>query len=258
MNTSSLPISKTVLLGLLCLFTLSACSGKQIKPATTLPKQDASLEELLSLYQQRAKLSSNIKALVKIEADLGERGRHNIQAAWRSSPEFIHLRGFNLFGGDLFKLDVGATSFSLKTPSDPKAFEADLEFFDQIAGRQIPFGSIDLLKWVQRGGIPDTAFPKIPVLEKSDDFFILYLFSIFEGRAILVDKIFIERSAFRVKRVELFDYTGLRRSFIELDNYQLVDGREFPFSVKGVSGNEVISLRFKEVSFPPPATEQSQ
>lgn len=251
-------LTKAFILGLLCLFTLSACQGKQIKPTPAIPKQDASLEELLSLYRQRAQMGSNIKALVKVDADLGERGHHSIQAAWRSSKEDIHLHGFNLFGGDLFKLNIDASSFSLKTPSDPEAFEADLEFFSEVAGKKIPFGSIDLLRWVQRSGTPDTTFPKIPVLEKGEDYFTMYLFSVFEGRAILVDKIIIERSAFRVKRVELFDYTGLRRGLIELDNYQRVDGREFPFSVKGISGSEVITLSFKEVSFPLAETENIQ
>ncbi|VAX32935.1 hypothetical protein MNBD_NITROSPIRAE01-1406 [hydrothermal vent metagenome] len=254
----SLLQSKIILLGLLCFITLSACSGKQIKTTSPIPKQDASLQELLSLYQQRSEMNSNIKALVQVNADLGTRGHHKIQSVWQSSKDTIHLRGLNLFGGDLFRLDIDATSFSLKTAADPQALEADLEFFHEIAGRQIPFGSIDLLRWVQRAGLPDTAFPKIPVLEKSETHFTIYLFSIFEGHAILIDKIIIERSAFRVKRVELFDHTGLRRSIIELDDYRRVDGRDFPFSVKGITGNEIITLNFKEVSFPPTKTKHIQ
>lgn len=245
-------IRQLALLGLLCLFVLSACT-KQIKSTPVEVKQDASLEELLSLYQQRLKMNAQIKALVKVDADLGPRGRHTIQATWSSSQEQIHLRGFNLFGGTLFELDVAAASFSLKTPSDPQAFEADLDFYEEVAGRQIPFGSLDLLRWVQRGGLPDTTFPKIPVIEKGEDVFVLYLFTLFEGRAILEEKVFIERTAFRVTRVELFEHTGLRNGVIELNEYRVVDGREFPFSVKGTSGSEVMRLTFKEVSFPSPA-----
>jgi len=102
------------------------------------------------------------------------------------------------------------------------------------------------------------AFPKIPVLEKSENHFTIYLFSIFEGRAILIDKIIIERTAFHVKRVELFDHTGLRRSIIELDDYRPVDGRDFPFSIKGITGGKTITLTFKEISFPPKTAEHMQ
>ncbi len=241
---------RVISLGLLCLLTLSACAGKQTKTIVTTPKQDASLEELLSLYQQRSKMNRNIKALVQVDAKLGARGHHKIQSIWQSSKEDIHLRGLNLFGGDLFRLHIDATSFSLKTPAEPQALEADLEFFHEIVGKQIPFGSIELLRWVQRGGIPDTAFPKIPVLEKRDNDFIIYLFSVFEGRAILLDKLIIERNAFRIRRVELFDHTGLRRGIIELDDYRSVEGQDFPFSVKGITDDKTITLTFKEVSFP--------
>lgn len=251
----ALSTSTILFLGLVCLFTLSACSSKQIRPTLDIPKKDASLEELLSRYQQHAKMHSNIKALVKIETDLGERGHHSIRATWHSTRDLIQLRGFSLLGGDLFRLDIDDTSFSLKTPADPQTFEADLDLFEEVAGKQIPFGSIDLLRWVQRGGLPDTAFPKIPVLEKRENHFIIYLFSVFEGRAILVDKLFIERTTFRIKRVELFDHTGVRRGLIKLDDYRLVEGREFPFLVTGIAGNGVITLKFEEVSFPLTVTE---
>lgn len=253
-----LSISKILFLGLLCLFTLSACQSRQIKPILDIPKKDASLKELLSLYKQPAKIHSNIKALVKIETDLGERGHHSIRATWHSTRDLIHLRGFNLLGGDLFRLDIDGTSFSLKTPADSQTFEADLDLFEEVAGKQIPFGSIDLLRWVQRGGLPDTAFPKIPVLEKRDDYFIIYLFSVFEGQTILVDKLFIERTAFHIKRVELFDHTGVRRGLIELDDYRQVEGREFPFLVRGTAGNDVITLSFEEISFPLTKTENME
>ncbi len=229
-------------------FFLAACT-KQIK-ATPVVKQDATLQELLSLYKQRLSRNTPMKALLKVDADLGARGRHSFQSAVHSSIRDIHLRGFNLFGGTLFDLTVNDRSFSLKTASDPKPFEADLDFYEEMAGRQVPFGSLDLLRWVQRMGVPETAFPKIPMLEKGEAFFTLYLFLVYQGQAHLEEKVFIERGAFRVTRVELFDPSGLRRGTIELGNYQNVSGRDVPFSIKGQGGGEVIDLSFKEVSFP--------
>ncbi len=246
----------TMLIGIVLLFFLSACT-KQIKPTTDAIKQDASLEELLALYQNRLGMNTDLKALIKVDADLGERGHHTLQSAWRSSKKEIQLRGFNSFGGTLFELNVDSNSFSLKIPSEPHVFEADLDFYESVAGKQIPFGSLDLLRWVQRGGVPDTAFPNIPMLEKGERFYTLYLFVMIQGRAVLSEKVFIDRTAFRVKRIEGFDPTGIRRGIIVLDDYKMIDGRQFPLSMKGIGGGEVIDLRFHEVSFPEPKSAET-
>ncbi len=240
---------RPLLMGMAFFFFLAACT-KQIKPTPSTPKQDATLEELLSLYKQRLSRNTPMKALMQVDADLGARGRHSIQSAVHASKAAVQVRGFNLFGGTLFDLKVDALSFSLKTASEPMPFEAELDFYEDLAGRQIPFGSLDLLRWVQRGGVPDTDFPKIPMLEKGEVFFTLYLFTVTQGRAVLEEKMFIERSAFRVTRVELFDVTGFRRGIIELNDYRMINGNPFPFSVKGTGRGEAIHLTFKEVSFP--------
>ncbi|MFQ5589017.1 MAG: hypothetical protein ACE5F7_09270 [Nitrospiria bacterium] len=240
---------RMIVAGLSLVFLLSACA-KQIKPAPVVVQKDATLEELLEIYKQRLRMRMPMKALIQVEADLGARGRHTIQSAWRSSKGDIQLMGFNPFGGTLFELNVDADSFFLKIPSESREFEGELDFFDAAAGKQIPVGSLDFLRWVQRGGTPDTAFPRVAMLEKDARFFVLYLFTMTQGRAVLEEKVFIERTAFRVKRVERFDDNGFRRGTIELGNYQRVSGRDMPLSMKGTGGGKVIHLTFREVAFP--------
>ncbi len=243
----------SVLLGVMLLFTFSACT-KQVRPtASPAPeaiKRDASLDELLRLYKQRQGGMENLKALMDAKTDLGEQGKFNFQSAWRSKGDLVKMKGFDLFGRTVFDLDLSGTHFSIFLPSQQKVFEGDLEFFDDMAGEKIPFGSLGLLEWVKRGGIPKVGPDRIPALEKREDVFILYIFSSELNRGFLKEKIWIERSDFRVKRVDFFDRSGLQKGIATLSDYQEVDGRFFPFSIIGDSRGQVLELKFKEVSFP--------
>jgi len=232
---------------------LPACT-KQIRPSLhPLPeviKLDASLDELLHLYQQRLKLKTALKALIEVKADLGKRGKHTFQSAWRSDRNRVKMKGFNLFGGTLFELDLRASKFSVNIPLERKFFEGELEYFDAMTDGKIPLGSLALLEWVKRGGIPELGPKHIPALEKQDDVFILYIFSTELGLGFLKEKIWIERTAFRVKKVELYDRNGLRKGTIIFDNYRKIEGQFFPFSITGNSRGQILELNFNEVSFP--------
>lgn len=247
-------IMRSLLITSLFFFTLSACT-KQIRPSPhPVPeaiKRDASLDELLHLYQQRQKTGSTLKALIEVKADLGERGKHTFQSAWRSANNRVNMKGFNLFGGTLFELDLSGSRFSVKVPSEGKVFEGDLEFFDDMAEDKIPFGSLALLEWLKRGGIPEVGPERIPALEKREDVFILYIFSSESGRGFLKEKIRIERTDFRVERVDLFDPAGLQKGTILLEDYREIEGRFFPFSIMGKSREQVLELNFKKLAFPP-------
>ncbi len=246
-------IFRSLMILSLSLLTLPACT-KQIRPRpATGPeviKLDASLDELLQLYQQRQQERSTLKALIEVKADLGERGTHSFQSAWRSQKDRVKMKGFDLFGRTIFDLNLEGSSFSIFIPSEQKVFEGDLEHFDDMAGGKIPFGSSDLLEWLKRSGIPDVGPDRIPALEKRDDIFILYVFSSEAGLGFLKEKIWIERTGFRIERVDLFDRTGIRKGLIILDDYREIDGRFFPFSITGNSRGQVLELKFKEVSFP--------
>lgn len=243
--------------GFLTLSLFSGCA-KQVRPTPSPIQKDASIEELLSLYQKRLKGTGSFKALMEVTAHFGDHGRHTFRASLHFQNDQSRIRGFDLFGGTLFDLRLNDRFFSLKVPSEKAPLEAELEQFELVAGEKIPFGSLDLLEWVQRGGIPEPALRDIPALEKGKDFFILYLFSMERGMARLRQKISIERTAFRVKRVELFERSGVRRGMLTFDNYRKLDGRDFPFFVKGAGGGEEIAMTFREVSFGLPDLDDPQ
>ncbi len=247
---------RSALLWVLVVVFLSAGCTKQIRPTQTIVKKDASLENLLNLYQNRLEPGIGIKAVMEVKTQHPRQGGHTFLASWHSRQDTIKIRGFNLFGGTLFELQIKDPTFLLTLPSENKRLEAPLNELDQVAGGKIPFGSLELLEWVKRGGVPVVPPSTLPALEKGDDFFILYLFTVEQGRARLEEKIWIERTRFWTKKVELFDHTGRQRGVILLDDHRRVGKRHFPFSVRGNTGGETVSLDFREVSWITPLQDE--
>lgn len=240
------------LLWVFVLVVLSTGCTKQVRSSQAIVKKDASLESLLNLYQNRMEPGFGMKALMEVKTQHPDQGGHSFLASWHSKKDAIRIRGFNLFGGTLFELQLKDPTFFLIIPSENKRLAAPLDELDQLAGGKIPFGSLELLEWVKRGGVPHVAASAIPALEKGDDLFILYLFTVEQGRARLREKVWIERAAFLAKKVELFDRSGLRRGVILLDDYRRIGRRHFPFSIRGKTGGETVSLNFREVSWVTP------
>jgi len=194
---------------------------------------------------------------MEIKADLGPRGTHSFQAAWRAQNSRTKITGFDLFGRTLFDLSLNPSLFSIAVPSEQKVIEGDLDTFEASAGEVIPLASRDLIAWINRGGIPDLASPRITALEKGNDFFILFVFLNEGGKGRLLEKIWIERMAFRVEKVALYNRFGQQHGIMEFKDYRQIEGKAFPFAVKGSGRGEVIELTFREVSFPIP-TEAMQ
>jgi len=196
---------------------------------------------------------------MELSGDFGAQGSHSFQAAFRSHGRESRIRGFDLFGGTLFDLRLDDRFFSLKLPAEATALEARLDQFEALAaGEKIPFGTLDLLHWLKRGGIPEVRLQDIPALEKRSDIFILYLFSVSQGMAQIHQKILIERTAFLVKQVEIFDSSGFRRGILSFEDYRQIDGRNIPFSVKGIADGKMLKVTFRELSFVPPISETAQ
>lgn len=227
---------------------LSFGCTKQIRPEKEVIKKDASLEELLTLYQHREEEVSGFKGLMEVTADFPKLGRHTFKSTIRSEGEQVRFRVFDLFGGTLLELVTEGEMISLTVPSEKRKFQGTFEELQQQIQTEIPPGSIEFLDWASRGGVPGIADPYIPALEKGNDFFILYLFITDGRKAELVEKIWIERTAFWVKKVETFDATGMITSVILLDDYRKVGRHDFPFSIEGESGGQKISAKFKEIS----------
>lgn len=227
---------------------LTACT-KEIRPTPAALQKDASIEELIALYQKRVNETTGFKALMEVTANLGNRGRHTFQASLHAHNNQRQIRGFDLFGGTLFDLRLSGRFFSLSIPSERKTLRGKLDQFEALAGEKIPSGLINLLEWVTRSGLPEVPFADTPALQKEQHFFTLYLFSTDGNIGWIRQKLQIERNAFRVQQVDLFDLSGSRQTMIKLDHYQKVEGRDFPFSVEGHGPGGKIILKFKEVIF---------
>lgn len=230
------------------LLLLSVGCTKQIRPEKEVVKKDASLEELLNLYRLRRDAVPPFKGLMEVAAHFPKQGRHTVQASVRSEGNLLRFRAFNLFGGTLFDLTVEGPDVSLTIPSEKRTFQGTREELEAQIQTEIPAGAIDLLEWIRRGGGPEVVPPFIPALEKGDDFFILYLFLTDGIEGDLVEKIWIERTAFHVTKVEYLDPEGTLSAVMALDDYRNVGGHDFPFSIEGKSGGEKISVKFKEIS----------
>ncbi|WDT74202.1 MAG: hypothetical protein MPW16_13150 [Candidatus Manganitrophus sp.] len=235
-------------LALVMLLLVSGCAKKEIRPVDEAVKKDASLEELLTLYQLRRQEWSGFKGLLEITADSERQGRHTFQASWVHRNGETRIRGFNLLGGTLFELRMAGPRVILHLPSEQRTIEATREEFEEEVRTAIPIGSLALIDWVNRGAVPDTAPPSLPALEKGKDRFILYLLRALPGKAVLEEKIWIERTAFRLERVERFAMMGERSGRLIFGDYRKVGRQEFPFEVRGESEGEKVTLRFREVS----------
>lgn len=235
-------------LALVVLLFVSGCAKKEIRAVEEAAKKDASLEELLTHYQLQRQERNGFKALVEITADSQRQGRHSLQASWVFQNGETRIRGFNLLGGTLFELRLAGPMVTLHLPSERRTIEATREEFEEEIQGAIPIGSPALIDWVNRGGLPDPAPPSLPALEKGKDRFVLYLMRALPGKAVLEEKIFIERTAFRVERVERFDLLGVRRARLTFSAYGKIGQHDFPFEVRGESEGEKITLRFREVS----------
>ncbi|TAK02490.1 MAG: hypothetical protein EPO39_13325 [Candidatus Manganitrophaceae bacterium] len=235
-------------LGLVVLLLLSACAKGELRPAEEAVKKDASLEELLTLYQLRREEWNGFKGLLEITADSKRQGRHTFQASWVFQNGETRIRGFNLLGGTLFELRLAGPRVTLHLPSERRTIEATRDEFEEQIQEVVPIGSPALIDWVNRGAIPDPSPPLLPALEKGEERFTLYLLRALPGKAVLQEKISMERTAFRVEQVEMFDFSGERRAFLRFADYRKVGKQDFPFEVRGESQGEKVTLRFKEVS----------
>lgn len=235
-------------LGLAVLLLVSGCAKKEIRPVEEAVKKDASLEELLTFYQLRRQEWNGFKGLLEITADSKRQGRHTFQASWVFREGETRIRGFNLLGGTLFELRLAGPRVTLHLPSERRTIEATREEFEKEIQGAVPIGSLALIDWVNRGGLPDPAPPSLPALEKGKDRFVLYLMRTLPGKAVLEEKLWLERTAFRVEGVELFDILGARRGRLTFHDYRRVGQHDFPFEVRGESEGEKVTLRFREVS----------
>ncbi|MEK7286168.1 MAG: hypothetical protein AAB035_02590 [Nitrospirota bacterium] len=211
--------------------------------------RDASLEELVSLYQKEREALPPISGLM--EVTLQDKVKNRFFARWASDGTEIKIKGFDIIGGTLFDLKILESEIFFSSAGEENFFQGSRVAFSKYLSKQSSFGMrlewLSLFDWIARGGLPDFADLPTAALEKEDARFVLYFFKPEATKNVLTQKIWIERSAFRVQDVIFFDASGKRSATLLFGDYRFVDGILYPFSVKGKSDGKQIEIVFKEL-----------
>ncbi len=213
-------------------------------------KKEVSLQDLLHLYQNRLDGIKGFKGLANVTVASPRSGYQKFKAAFFSGHSQIRVEGFDLLGGTLFDFTITPSTASLTIPLKRKAIHLSRDAFEKLVQKEAPFGSIEFLDWIKRAGIPEIT-PYVPVLEKTDDFLVLSLVAFPQEKASLQKKVWIERSALWVKKVETFDPAGALRAVVTMDRYRRIGQQDIPFVVEWETQQERVAIQFTEVALIP-------
>lgn len=217
-------------------------------------KKDASIEELLRILDSRYEEISTIKALVSIEVDSippvplrsfdGE--------VIYSKPRDIRIRGFGpVFPRPIFDFIAKGEDFQFQALNDGKIFEGNLNELLSTGSIEGPIKFSDLLDVLGAVGTPFIDPSLVTALEKTDEYFIIYVIVMHGGKGKLDKKIWIDRVDLQVKKEEVFDLSGLRRMVLSFGDYRPTGEIMRPYKISAEREGLKIILRFREIMMNP-------
>ena len=227
----------------LVVFTLGCTANVRPSPAPEI-KKDASLQELLALYDLRYRGLDAIKGLAKVEVSAPSVGKRSFQAAVSlMRPSGFRMEGFDLFGGPLFELVSRGGENHLFVSGKDRS-----EGLSDLLGGTGPLrpGFSDFL------GIPRVVPSELPVLEKGEDRFSLMVVRPTPDGPRLVKKFLIERGEFRVEKTIYYSESGFPESTLSFSDFRKVKEFWLPFKIAGESPLGEASLNFAEIITNPP------
>jgi hypothetical protein len=225
------------ILGLGCTRNVLPSPGPEVK-------KDASLRELLALYDLRYRGLVSIKGLAKVEVSAPSVGKRDFRAAVSlARPASFRMEGFDLFGGPLFELVSRSGENHLFVSGKDRS-----EGLSDLLGGTGPLrpGFSDFL------GIPRVVPPELPVLEKGEDRFSLMVVRPTPDGPRLVKKFLIERGEFRVEKTIYYSESGFPESAISFSDFRRVKEFWLPFKIEGESPLGEARLSFAEIITNPP------
>ena len=166
-------------------------------------------------------------------------GRQTFEATWRSENGQTDLRGFNLFGQTLFRLTASESLLSFF----PSRGEAVRWRSDEPSGIEMPIGSVEMIKTVNRAGVP--ALPETAYFHLKQRDGIMLTVQENGGAATVYG---IERTHLNVIRAESFNAAGQWVSTVTFDDYRAIGATVFPFRIEADSRDGKVVLTFKEVT----------
>lgn len=223
----------------LFLFLLGACAPRYVKPTIY---REASLEELIELIQGRENRIETIKTSLRMGfRDLEKKSsQHCLGVFVFKKPDRFRIKGYPQMGPTLFEIVSDGESLWVYIPKEGKVYlsqdlkkgasKADFNLRDLRSA----FSVAEILKQ------PDVN----KFLEKKEKKYILYLV-----KERLLEKVWIERSNFLVTKIERFDKNGSLALEVSFDEYQKVDGIDFPKEMRIYNPEEkrILTLLIQKV-----------
>ena len=203
---------------ILFLFLLGACAPRYVKPTIY---REATLEELIELIQKRENRIKTIKASLRMGfRDLEKKGsQHCLGVFVFEKPDRFRIKGYPQMGPTLFEIVSDGESLWVYIPKEGKVYlsqdlkkrtsKADFNLHDLRSA----FSVAEVINQ------PDVN----KFLEKRGKEYILYL-----TKKRLLGKVWIERNDFLVIKIQRFDKDGSLALEVSFDEYQKVDGIDFP------------------------------
>lgn len=247
-----LSFSRSVRWGLFLVLVVSPVGCMRNIRSVSPPRiqKDASLEELLALYELRYRALTSVKALVKVQLDSPSLGSHGFQAALLLlRPQTFQLTGFDPFGGTLFDLvSRGGERRLIVSGRDQSSRWGELINL----GGPIEPGFFDFL------GIPRVDPPELAVLEKGQDAFnLLVVRPGPAGSARLRKKYLIEREEFRAVQTTYYTEAGFPETTLFFSDFRRVNGFWLPFMISGQSRLGRAEFAFTEIKTNPEGARRS-
>ncbi len=240
------------LICVLLVLCLAGCIAKRVPVTETERLGEANLEDLVKLLESRYRDINTLKALVKVEAKTpeGKNAFHGILLFKR--PDHLRLQGLDFLGRTMFDLIARGEEVRIHLPGENRVLAEEIDPYPFFGEGKPPVKLTDFLEVLGASGGIDLDPTVIPALEKDQTAYILYLFYVQESRAVLLKKLWLERTHFRLVREEIFDPDGQRRMTIFFDNYQKIVDHWRPFKVRAeTQGSYELSLDYTEIKVNP-------
>lgn len=217
-------------------------------------KKDATIDDLLRLLDSRYEEINAIKALINIDID------SNPPVALKSfegeliyaRPRNLRIRGFDpLFPRPIFDFIARGEDFQFRSGKNGRILEGNINEFISTSSIEGPIKFTDLLDVVGAVSSPFIDQSLITVLEKNDEFFILYTIVMHGERGKLDKKLWIDRVERQIRREEIFDISGSKRMIISFDDYRSIEGVDRPYRISAEREGLKINLHIREIKINP-------
>ncbi|GKS57908.1 hypothetical protein YTPLAS18_14350 [Nitrospira sp.] len=148
------------------LLAVSACKGVPTQPEAGL--QEATAEQLTALLRARAEATRSAKGLFRAHI----KGPGLILPArvngtvFYSKPDAFRVRGFSLFGGELFELVINRDAYRLVLPTEGRELKGDASELGRVAKFGRP---VQLSLWAVHGALGLTTIGEEDVVSLGED-----------------------------------------------------------------------------------------